>query len=517
VCTEDKCPHRGTRLSEGQVDTKEGRIECLYHGWKFEGATGKCVSIPQLPVGGSIPAKACLKTYATAVNEGILYVWMYKPETADYVNLPKTCVDLDSSETKKLFSRYDFQYDLPYDHSYLVENLLDPAHIPVSHDKTEGGGLKENAQPFDMIIRSSNDVRKDVLIASSSSTDMKSSIMNSDGFSATNTRTRPDVAKSTSFSPIRTLLLLLSSLSNKDPKLSKSPILLSQEINFEAPGLIKYHSVRGSFVFGLALHSVPVGEGKCRLLFTSYFKAPAIIKFMAGLKPEWLRNLNSCKVLEQDVGIITSQEDVLMKLNTYKQYALNSKSKLVPSADDNTSSSSALHAINPADEWLPLSSSDTILVQYRKWLDSVGHGMPYYQGWRTRQQSPSSLVSPGDSQPAGTVYPHKANIHSQESTHRMHASRFYNHVVHHKPTLNALKKIIFCKHFFNSLLVVSSLASLSLINMAKFYSTFLSTSLYARLALCNNVFVILSVAASVILQKTENLFYTNFKRHDILA
>ena len=32
----------------------------------------------------------------------------------------------------------DFQIDLPYDHSYLVENLIDPAHIPISHDATSG-------------------------------------------------------------------------------------------------------------------------------------------------------------------------------------------------------------------------------------------------------------------------------------------------------------------------------------------------------------------------------------------
>ena len=46
----------------------------------------------------------------------------------------------------------DFQINLPYDHSYLSENLLDPAHIPISHDATEGGGKRENAQPYEMIV-----------------------------------------------------------------------------------------------------------------------------------------------------------------------------------------------------------------------------------------------------------------------------------------------------------------------------------------------------------------------------
>ena len=28
--------------------TEEGNIECLYHGWQFEGSTGSCVKIPQV-------------------------------------------------------------------------------------------------------------------------------------------------------------------------------------------------------------------------------------------------------------------------------------------------------------------------------------------------------------------------------------------------------------------------------------------------------------------------------------
>eukprot|EP01032_Pedospumella_encystans_P034979 gene34979-39556_t len=36
---EDRCPHRGTRLSLG---TQQGdTLRCAYHGWRF-GASGKC-------------------------------------------------------------------------------------------------------------------------------------------------------------------------------------------------------------------------------------------------------------------------------------------------------------------------------------------------------------------------------------------------------------------------------------------------------------------------------------------
>ncbi|KAI4978849.1 hypothetical protein ZWY2020_015602 [Hordeum vulgare] len=45
-CHEDRCPHRLAKLSEGQL--VDGKLECLYHGWQFDGHQGKCVKIPQV-------------------------------------------------------------------------------------------------------------------------------------------------------------------------------------------------------------------------------------------------------------------------------------------------------------------------------------------------------------------------------------------------------------------------------------------------------------------------------------
>lgn len=35
-------------MCSGVQVTEEGNIECLYHGWQFEGAKGTCVKIPQV-------------------------------------------------------------------------------------------------------------------------------------------------------------------------------------------------------------------------------------------------------------------------------------------------------------------------------------------------------------------------------------------------------------------------------------------------------------------------------------
>ena len=42
-CVADMCPHRLAPLSEGRINDK-GEIECGYHGWTFEGKSGKCTS-----------------------------------------------------------------------------------------------------------------------------------------------------------------------------------------------------------------------------------------------------------------------------------------------------------------------------------------------------------------------------------------------------------------------------------------------------------------------------------------
>lgn len=44
--------------------------------------------------------------------------------------------------------------DLPYDQSYFIENIIDPAHVPISHDGVMGN--RNDAQPLEMeVIESS--------------------------------------------------------------------------------------------------------------------------------------------------------------------------------------------------------------------------------------------------------------------------------------------------------------------------------------------------------------------------
>ncbi|MEO0384758.1 MAG: Rieske 2Fe-2S domain-containing protein [Pseudomonadota bacterium] len=67
---EDRCPHRGMKLSLGFV--RGDRIACLYHGWEY-GTDGRCQKIPahpELPVPDSIT----VGTFGTVESGGVIWL-----------------------------------------------------------------------------------------------------------------------------------------------------------------------------------------------------------------------------------------------------------------------------------------------------------------------------------------------------------------------------------------------------------------------------------------------------------
>ena len=67
---EDRCPHRGMRLSFGFV--RGDRLSCLYHGWQF-GRDGGCKYIPAHPE-MTPPQTITVKTYPSVRSHGMVLV-----------------------------------------------------------------------------------------------------------------------------------------------------------------------------------------------------------------------------------------------------------------------------------------------------------------------------------------------------------------------------------------------------------------------------------------------------------
>ena len=67
---EDRCPHRGMRLSFGFV--REGGLGCLYHGWQV-GGTARCRRSPAHP-NVRVPAAIQVRAYTVREQAGLAWV-----------------------------------------------------------------------------------------------------------------------------------------------------------------------------------------------------------------------------------------------------------------------------------------------------------------------------------------------------------------------------------------------------------------------------------------------------------
>lgn len=290
ICLTDRCPHRAAKLSDGQII--DGKIECLYHGWQF-GSEGECLHIPQLATDAKIPHNACVKSFKVVERQGMIWMWAGEPKGADEQLIP-IIPELDNPE----FVGTDYMRELPYDQNYLIENLLDPAHVYISHDGSEAN--RKNAQPLEI----------EVLESSSGGIRGK----------------------------FRGMLKANESY---------------QHLDFIAPNLVHYRIsfAKPDWFAGLALYTLPLGQNRSRILLRRYRN------FFIGQmkrKPRWLEHFRQNRILEEDLPLIWGQQAEITRLDKSLK-----------------------------EVFLPLKTSDILVIEYRKWLDKFGASLPYYQGYTT--------------------------------------------------------------------------------------------------------------------------------------
>lgn len=150
----DMCPHRLAPLSEGRVENG-GQLMCSYHGWRFEESTGKCLKIPQAPEGQEeamcSKPKACLQMLPTQERYGLVWVWPDgSPEGVKAsLNTPALTLEPLEGEKHTIVENYWYQRDIPaYDWDTLIENLVDPSHVPFAHHGIQGDRNREGGFKF---------------------------------------------------------------------------------------------------------------------------------------------------------------------------------------------------------------------------------------------------------------------------------------------------------------------------------------------------------------------------------
>jgi phenylpropionate dioxygenase-like ring-hydroxylating dioxygenase large terminal subunit len=91
---EDRCPHRGMRLSFGFV--RGDHIACLYHGWQYD-TVGQCRYIPAHP-SLDVPQTIKVPTYVAEERYGIIWA-----TTAAEASLPEIDVAMGVTPVRSLY------------------------------------------------------------------------------------------------------------------------------------------------------------------------------------------------------------------------------------------------------------------------------------------------------------------------------------------------------------------------------------------------------------------------------
>jgi phenylpropionate dioxygenase-like ring-hydroxylating dioxygenase large terminal subunit len=251
----DQCPHRLAPLSEGRI-AADGLLECPYHGWAFQG-DGACDRIPQQALGSTAhqSQRACVKSYATAVRQGLLFVYAGEGES-DRVKIPIIEPLEESSEGWVCLNTFR---DLPYDALTLLENVLDSSHLPFTHHKSVGNRV--NAAPVDLELLE----------------------FGKSGFEG---------------------------FWQEGPRKGK---LGSQSTVFVAPSLM-WHDLT-SKQFGRTLtvvYATPIRKGECRVFARFPFKfGSKLPEFFIKLTPRWYSHIGNNGVLEDDQIFLHHQERYL--------------------------------------------------------------------------------------------------------------------------------------------------------------------------------------------------------------
>ena len=132
----DRCPHRDAPLSAGAV--VDGLLECLYHGWSFDGA-GACAYLPSSGPGAPVPPRAQLECLRVQERYGLVWICLDQPD----IELPDVAEDRDPA-FRRIVEPVELWQSAA---TRLVDNFNDVAHFPYVHAGTFGAAAERRVAP----------------------------------------------------------------------------------------------------------------------------------------------------------------------------------------------------------------------------------------------------------------------------------------------------------------------------------------------------------------------------------
>jgi len=244
VCLQDKCAHRSTPLSLGRIN--KGIIECKYHGWQFNNI-GSCIKIPALKKDEKLPPKACVPCKKVIEKHNL--VWVYIGEHSS--NSIDTKFENQFNCANDKSTRFDFTIDLDIPYELMIENLLDPSHLPFTHHGTLS--KRKKAAPISFEIKKSKEIISGVATGFEKKADKKTSFY---------------------FVPPHTVYF---------------------DVEFSNKGMRQIH------------YCIPLTSKKMRLNTIFYYKNMPWLKFIPFINA--IQKRMSRKIVVQDIAMLTGQDN----------------------------------------------------------------------------------------------------------------------------------------------------------------------------------------------------------------
>ncbi len=122
------CPHLGAHIGHGGTVVGD-RIRCPFHGWEFEGRSGKCLKAAH---GDPVPMRGEIKRWHVAEMDGVILIWFHEDgEAPTWEVKPQPDFDLKWTPWRKKV--WEFKARI----QDVAENDADVSHSPAMHYITE--------------------------------------------------------------------------------------------------------------------------------------------------------------------------------------------------------------------------------------------------------------------------------------------------------------------------------------------------------------------------------------------